>query len=101
MPQDELSDLLSQARRAAERMDTSRAELAFETRMQAGIRGTAQPAGPVARFQTWLRGTIGLASAVGVIAFLFLAGRGAIEVEDTLTAWWGDSAAVWDLQLFN
>jgi hypothetical protein len=101
MHDDELSELLSRARLAQQRLDTERAELAFETRMQSVISGTAQAPGPVSRFQTWLRATIGLAAATGIVAFLFLVGRGTIEVEDTLTAWWTDNAALWDLQLFN
>ena len=101
MQDNELSELLSSARRAASRLDTARAELAFETRMQSVVRGTAQGPGPASRFQMWLRATVGLATAVGILAFLFLAGRGAIESEDTLNAWWTNNAAVWDLELFN
>lgn len=101
MQDNELSELLSRARRAAARLDTSRPELAIETRMQSVVRGTAQAPGPASRFQAWLRATIGLAAAVGVLAFLFLAGRGAIESEDTLHAWWTDNAVVWDMELFN
>jgi hypothetical protein len=101
MHDDELSELLARARLAQQRLDTARAELAFETRMQSVISGTAQAPGPASRFQTWLRATIGLAAATGIVAFLFLVGRGTIEAEDTLTAWWTDNAALWDLQLFN
>ena len=101
MHDDELSELLSRARRAQERLDTSRPELAFETRMQSVLKTTAQAPGPISRFHTWLRATVGLAAATGVLAFLFLAGRNAIESEDTLTAWWTGNAATWDLQLFN
>ena len=101
MHDNELSELLSSARRAAARLDTARAELAFETRMQSVVRATAQAPGPASRFQMWLRATIGLATAVGILAFLFLAGRGAIESEDTLNAWWTDNAVVWDQELFN
>jgi hypothetical protein len=82
-------------------MDTARAELAFETRMEAVLRGTAQAPGPEGRFQMWLRGTVGLAAATGLMAFFFIAGRGAIETEDTLTAWLTDNATVWDAQLFD
>ena len=101
MPHDDLSDLFSQARRASARLDTERAELAFETRMQAIIRGTARLPGPALRFHLWLRATIGLATAVGILAFFFIAGREGMEMEDTLTAWWSGNSAVWDLQLFN
>ena len=101
MQHDEMSELLSRAHRAANRLDTARAELAFETRMQAIVRGTAQPEGPARRFQTWLRATVGLAAAVGVLTFIFLTGRAAIESEDALTAWWTDNAAARDLDLFN
>lgn len=101
MQDNELSELLSRAHRAAARLDTSRPELAIETRMQSLIRGTAQAPGPVSRFQAWLRATIGLATAVGVLAFLFLAARGTIESEDTLSAWWTDNATIWDMELFN
>ena len=101
MHDDELSELLICARRAHDRLDTSRPELAFETRMQAVLRNTAQHYGPVRRFHSWIRATIGLAAASGIIAFLFLAGRDAIESDDVLTAWWTGNAAAWDLQLFN
>jgi hypothetical protein len=101
MHDDELSELLSRARRAHERLDTSRPELAFETRMHSVLKTTAQAPGPVSRFHTWLRSTVGLAAATGMVAFLFLAGRNAIETEDILTAWWSDNAAAWDMQLFN
>ena len=101
MQDNELTELLSSARRAASRFDTARSELAFETRMQPVIRGTTQAPGPASRFQTWLRATIGLATAVGILAFFFLAGRGTLESDDTLNAWWTDNAAVWDLELFN
>ena len=101
MQDNELSELLASARRAAVRLDTARTELAFETRMQAVVRGTAQASGPASRFHEWLRATIGLATAVGIMAFFFLAGREAIESEDTLHAWWTDNAAVWQMELFN
>jgi len=101
MHDDELSELLTRARRVHDRLDTSRPELAFETRMQSVLRNTAQHYGPVSRFHAWRRATIGLAAAAGIIAFLFFAGRDAIEPEDVLTAWWTSNAAAWDLQLFN
>lgn len=101
MQDTELSELLSRARRAAARLDTSRPELAIETRMQSVVRGTAQAPGPVSRFQAWVRATIGLATAVGVMAFLFLAARGTIDSEDTLNAWWTNNASIWDTELFN
>ena len=101
MQDNELSELLASARRAAVRLDTARTELAFETRMQAVVRGTAQASGPASRFHEWLRATIGLATAVGVLAFLFLAARGTIESEDTLNAWWTNNASIWDMELFN
>lgn len=101
MQDNELSELLSRARRATARLDTARPEMAIETRMQSVIRGTAQAPGPVSRFHTWLRATVGLATAVGVLAFSFLAGREAIESDDTLNAWWTNNATVWDMELFN
>ena len=101
MQDNELSELLSRARTASARLDTARAELAFETRMQSVIRGSAQSPGPASRFQTWLRATIGLATVAGILMFFFLTGRGDIESADTLTAFWTDSAAAWDFQLFN
>ncbi len=101
MQDNELRELLSGARRASARLDTARTELAFETRMQSVIRSTAQAPGPVSRFHTWLRATVGLATAVGILAFFFLAGREAVESDDTLHAWWTDNAAVWQMELFN
>ena len=100
-PDNELSDLLARARSAQRRMDTARAELAFETRLQQVLLPGSRDAGPAGRFHTWLRAAIGLASATGVVAFLFLTGRPAAELDDTLTAWWTDSAAAWDAQLFD
>jgi hypothetical protein len=102
MPDNELSQLLLQARQAAQRMDTSRAALAFETRMGAVLRQQQQAAaGPVSRFHTWLRATIGFAAATGVFAFLFLTTRPAVEMEDTLTAWFSGGSTAWDMELFN
>jgi hypothetical protein len=94
-------NLLSRARRAQERLDTSRPEMAFETRMQSVIKTTRQDFGPAGRFQTWLRAAVGLATVTGIIAFFALAGREAIDSDDTLNAWWTDSSTAWDLQLFN
>ena len=101
MQDNELSEILSRSRAAAARLDTARAELAFETRMQSIIRGSAQSPGPANVFQTWLRAVIGLATVAGILMFLFLTGRGEIESTDTLSAFWTDSAAAWDFQLFN
>ena len=101
MQDDELTGFLSRARRAQERLDTSRAELAFETRMQSVIKTTRQNPGPEMLFQTWFRATVGLATITGMIAFLVLAGREAADADDTIHAWWTDNAAAWDLQLFN
>jgi hypothetical protein len=101
MEDNELSEILSRARHAGTRLDTTRAELAFETRMQSVIRDTVQIPGVESRFHTWLRAVIGLATVAGVIMFLFLTGRGEIESTDTLAAFWTDSAAAWDLQLFD
>lgn len=101
MHDNELSELLSRARTASARLDTARAELAFETRMLPVIRGRAQDAGPAARFQMWLRATIGLAAAAGVMLFIFITGRAETEAADTFTAFWTDNAAVWDRQLFD
>ena len=101
MQDNELSELLSRARTAGARLDTARAELAFETRMASVIRGRAQSPGPASRFQTWLRAVIGLATAAGLLMFFFLTGLGDIESTDTLSAFWTDSAAAWDFQLFD
>ena len=101
MHDDDLSNLLSSARRGQERMHTSRPELAFETRMQAVLKTTRQDFGPVSRFQTWIRATVGLATVTGIIAFLVLAGREAIDGDDTLNAWWTGNSTAWDLELFN
>ncbi|HEX2746547.1 MAG TPA: hypothetical protein VHM91_01000 [Verrucomicrobiales bacterium] len=101
MQDDELQNLLTRARRAQNRLDTSRSELAFATRMQSVLRTTRQDFGTAGRFQTWLRATVGLATVTGILAFFVLAGREAIESDDTLTAWWTNSSAVWDFQLFN
>lgn len=101
MQDNELNDLLAGARRAQKRLDTSRSELFFETRMQSVVKATRQDFGPAHRFQTWFRTAAGLATVTGIIAFLVLAGREAIESEDILAAWWTDNAAAWDLQLFN
>ncbi len=101
MHDNELSELLSRARTAGARLDASRAELAFETRMAAVVRGTAQDTGPADKFHAWLRAVIGLAAAAGIMLFLFITGRGDVESADTLHAFWTDSAAAWDLQLFD
>lgn len=101
MQDNELSELLSLARAAGLRLDTARAELAFETRMQSVIRGTGQAQGPESRFHAWLRAVIGLSTVAGVIMFFFLTGRGEIESSDSLAAFWTDNAAAWDLQLFE
>ena len=69
--------------------------------MQSVVRNTSRAPGPARRFQAWRRATVGLATAVGILAFFFLAGRGAIESDDTLHAWWTDNAAVWQMELFN
>lgn len=97
----ELSELLSRARTASARLETARAELAFETRMAAVFSRRAQLPGPVETFHTWLRAVIGLAAAAGIMLFFFITGRGEIESTDTLHAFWTDSAAAWDLQLFD
>ena len=95
MQDNELSELLSRARRAGQRLDTARAELAFETRMSARVRGTPQSAGAEARFRMWLRGLMGLATATGVAAALFISTRGRAELDDTLAAFWtGNSTAL-------
>jgi hypothetical protein len=101
MEDNELSEILARARSAGPRLDTARAELAFETRMQAVARGTAQAPGPESRFHTWLRAVVGLATVAGVMMFLFLTGRGEVDSADTLTAFWTDNGSVWDLQLFD
>jgi hypothetical protein len=101
MQDNELSELLSRARTAGERLDTARAELAFETRMQSVIRNTAQAPGPVSCFHTWLRAVMGLATAAGILMFFFLSSRGEIESTDSLSAFWTDHASAWDLQLFD
>lgn len=98
---DELRELLIRARRAQGRLDTSRPELAFETRMQSVINDRQRAREPARRFRTWLRATIGLAAATAIFTFLFLAGRGTAQRDDTLAAWLTDNAAAWDLQLFN
>jgi len=101
MPDHELSELMSRARAAGGRLDTARAELAFETRMAAVISRRAQLPGPAATFQTWRSAVIGLAAAAGVMLFFFITGRGDLESADTLHAFWTGSAAAWDLQLFD
>ena len=101
MHDDELQTLFTLARKAQDRLDTSRPELAFATRMQAVVRTTRQDFGVTGRFQTWLRATMGLATVTGILAFFVLAEREAIVSDDTLTAWWTDNSAAWDLQLFN
>lgn len=101
MHDQDLSELMSRARAAGARLDTSRAELAFETRMAAVVRGNAQFPGSAGKFHTWLRAVICLSAAVGIMLFLFITGRGEIESADTLHAFWTDNAAAWDLQLFD
>ena len=101
MQDEEFTDLLSKARSAQERLDTSRAELAFETRMQSVVKTTRQDYGLAGRFQTWFRSMMGLATITGIIAFLVLTGREGIDTDDTLNAWWTDNSAAWDLQMFN
>jgi hypothetical protein len=101
MQDNEFNDLLSEARRAQKRLDTSRSELFFETRMQSVVRATPQDFGPANRVHTWFRAAAGLAAVTGILAFLVLAGREAIDSEDILAAWWTDNAAAWNLQLFN
>ena len=94
MQDNELSELLRHAARAGQRLDTARAELAFETRIASLVRDTPQPAGPDLRFRMWLRGLIGLATATGVAAALFISTRGQAELDDTLAAFWtGHSTA--------
>jgi hypothetical protein len=101
MHDNDLTELFARARTASARLDTARAELAFATRMAAVISRRAQLPGPAATFQTWLRAVIGLAAAAGIMLFFFITGRGDLESADTLHAFWTDSAAAWDLQLFD
>ncbi len=101
MHDNELSELLSRARAGGARLDTARAELAFETRMQSIVRETMQAPGPAGRFQAWLRAVIGLSAVAGVMMFLFITGRGEIESTDMFTAFWTDHSTLWDVQLFD
>jgi hypothetical protein len=97
----ELTSLLSSARCAQDRLDTSRPEIAFETRMQAVLKTTKQDFGAAERFQTWLRASVGLATVTGILAFVLLIGRETTDSDDTLNAWWSVNSGTWDLQLFN
>jgi hypothetical protein len=101
MQDHELSELLQHAARAGQRMDTARAELAFETRMAARLAGTEQLPGPAVRFQLWLRGPIGLAAATGIAAALFISTRGTAELDDTLAAFWSGQTTMTDATLFD
>lgn len=101
MHDNELSELLARARAGSERLGTARAELAFETRMQSIVRETVQETGPAARFQTWLRAVMGLATVAGIIMFLFITGRADVDSSDMFAAFWTDNSTLWDVQLFD
>ncbi len=101
MEDSDLSDLLLRARRAQDRVDTSRQELYFETRMRPVLRVTRQRPGTLGRFQEWVRATALLAAATGVVAFFAISGWEEVETEDTLNAWWTNSSAAWNLQFFT
>jgi hypothetical protein len=101
MDDSEISDLLQRARRAQERVDTSRPELFFETRMQSVLKTVRRPHGGAGRFQAWIRASAILAAATGLLAFFSLSSWEEIDTEDTLYAWWTDNSAALNLQLFS
>ncbi len=93
--------LLQQARAAHERMDLSRFEYGFETRLAAALSRLERPATPVDQLMLWWKSATVLAAGMGIVIFFFIAGRGRVEAEDALAAWASQGSRPWNAQLFS
>lgn len=89
MNDDSIDEVIRQARRALDRLDTSAAEFGFETRLlarlQSGVRNMWSPV------RTIWRSVAGLSAAVTALAFWFTTVHGtaqSVQPEEELADFW-------------
>ena len=99
MNNDDLQQLLKQARSSQERLDWAAATYGFETRLTARLADlNGRPPGTV--YLLW-RAVAGCAAFVGLLAVWFILAQAPREAEDDLTTFWGGGQAGFDTELLN
>jgi len=99
MKNDDLQQLLKQARSSQDQLDWSAASHGFETRLTARLADLGSQA-PGTLDLVW-RAVASCAAFVGLIAVWFILAQAPREAEDDLTAFWGGGQAGFDTELFN
>ena len=99
MNDQDLSDLLGNARAASRRADFSAQEYGFETRLAARL--TALPAAGMSAVHIIWRMAAGCAAMVGVMGVWFIVVQSPTETEDDLTAFWDGGQISLDADFLN